>query len=219
MRRKIFYGHQLFVQNIHFEMYNKIIQIISKGSDNESNELSIKIENLETVKSKRNLITEWSSLEFNEKLVASACLHGLFFTSVNLVQDWLKLRSTKTPMSHEFIEMIERMNIDQDLERDFACLMISHLRNKPTREFILKMIDDCSKIEYNFLIDALQTNLLNFTPQYVKQLLEKRIGILKIKLLNAFQINKTAIADKENEKIQYATENKLNHQKLFDHDF
>lgn len=32
---KFYYGHQLFVQNIHFELYNKLIEVLVKDNDSE----------------------------------------------------------------------------------------------------------------------------------------------------------------------------------------
>ena len=68
---------------------------------------------------KRNWIKKYSSnnYSFADKLVASVCLHGLFFTTVNLVQQWLKERAATISYNHEFIEIIDKMTIDE--VRDF----------------------------------------------------------------------------------------------------
>jgi ribonucleotide reductase beta subunit family protein with ferritin-like domain len=117
---KFYYGHQLFVQNIHFEMYNKLFETLLK-SDTERNELYLTMETKKSTINKRNWVKKWSeqSVSFADKLVASVCMHGLFFSTINLIQQWLKERSgsgfltTATSYNHEFIEIIDKMVIDE----------------------------------------------------------------------------------------------------------
>lgn len=74
--------------------------------------------NKESVKNKRSWAKEWSSneLNFSLKLVASACMHGLFFCTINLLQQWFKSRAvgdSNASYNHEIIDIVDKMIIDQ----------------------------------------------------------------------------------------------------------
>ena len=61
---------------------------------------------------KREWVSEWTHRGFGEQLMASACLHGLLFSSRELVHSWLKSR-TRNLFNHELVEILERMIVDQ----------------------------------------------------------------------------------------------------------
>lgn len=108
---KFFYGHQLFVQNIHSEMYNKLLNHFT-DSQAEREKLFKIVENFDAVVRKREWIEEWRNSSFAEQLVASSCLHGLLFSSLDLVCNWLKIKS-RTLLSHELVGFFEKMIHDQ----------------------------------------------------------------------------------------------------------
>ena len=72
---------------------------------------------MKSAKNKRNWVKKWSenSVSFADKLVASVCLHGIFFCTINLIQQWFKERTgsgsftNATSYNHEFIEIIDKM--------------------------------------------------------------------------------------------------------------
>jgi hypothetical protein len=64
--------------------------------------------------------------------------------------------------------------------------MISHLRVKPTQEFILNLINEAVEIEKAFLNEVIPYSLLNLTDKYVDQTIDKRASILKYEILKAF---------------------------------
>ena len=64
--------------------------------------------------------------------------------------------------------------------------MISHLKVKPTQEFILNLINEAVEIERAFLNEAVPASLLNLTNKFVNQTIEKRASLLKYETLKAF---------------------------------
>lgn len=74
----------------------------------------------------------------------------------------------------------------KDSHRDFSCLMISHLRVKPTQEFILNLINEAVEIEKAFLNEVIPYSLLNLTDKFVDQTIDKRASFLKYEILKAF---------------------------------
>ena len=66
-------------------------------------------------------------------------------------------------------ELISR---DEGLHTDFACLLFSHLRNKPSKKVIEEIIVDAVKIEQEFLTEALPCALLGMNSTLMKQYIE-----------------------------------------------
>lgn len=108
---RFFYGHQLFVQDIHYEMFNKILDTISPTPE-EKDKLFKIVEGFDAVVNKRNWIAQWKKADFGVRMAASACIHGIFFISLDLVNNWLKTK-LRTSFTHELVEVIEKMIADQ----------------------------------------------------------------------------------------------------------
>lgn len=220
---KFFYGHQLFVQNIHSEMYNKLMNHFIDSTEEREKLFKI-VENFDAVVNKRDWVEKWRNGSFGEQLVASSCLHGLLFSSLDLVYNWLKVK-TRAIMSHELIGFFERMMHDQELQRDFSCLMISHLRNKPSKDKIIETINQAAKIEFDFLINGIKSELVDIEPEEVLQLIDKKTKDLKLKMFSWFDEKKKGSSENETKKathkeVAHKDMSKENHQKLvFDEDF
>jgi len=74
----------------------------------------------------------------------------------------------------------------KDLESDFTCLIVSHIRRKPSKEFIISLVDKFAAVEYNFLVDTLKMPyFLGVKDFELKQVIDKRAAILKIKVNNS----------------------------------
>ena len=66
-------------------------------------------------------------------------------------------------------ELISR---DEGLHCDFACLMFSHLKNKPSKESVQCIIRDAVAIEQEFLCDALPVALIGMNNRLMAQYIE-----------------------------------------------
>lgn len=66
-------------------------------------------------------------------------------------------------------ELISR---DEGLHTDFACLLFSHLKNRPSKEVVEAVIVDAVKIEQEFLTEALPCALLGMNANLMKQYIE-----------------------------------------------
>ncbi len=66
-------------------------------------------------------------------------------------------------------ELISR---DEGLHTDFACLLLQHLRNRPSRAAIEAIIAEAVTIEQEFLVDALPCALLGMNATLMKQYIE-----------------------------------------------
>jgi len=217
---KFFFGHQLFVQNIHYEMYSKLLDNYAQSVEEKLKLFKI-VESYESVAAKRSWLAQWKNSTFAEQLLAATCLHGLFFSGLELTVSWLKNR-TRNQFSHELVEILERMIYDQQLQRDFSCLMISHLKSKPTNEKMIEVINQAAKIEFQFLLNGLNIDLINMNTDDVIKLIDKNTKSLKYQLFNSVEEKKKTIqSDSQNKAADIKlNSSKENHQKLvFDEDF
>ena len=80
-------------------------------------------------------------------------------------------------------ELISR---DEGLHCDFACLMYSHLKNKPSQEAVHHIIRDAVGIEQEFLCDALPVALIGMNNRLMAQYIE----FVADRLLVALQVPK-----------------------------
>ena len=70
------------------------------------------MENWDAVVNKREWLAMWTRKSFAEQLIGAACLHGLMFTSLNLVHSWLQ-NKMRASMGHELVDILEKMIHDQ----------------------------------------------------------------------------------------------------------
>ena len=66
-------------------------------------------------------------------------------------------------------ELISR---DEGMHTDFACLLFSHLRHRPSQQAVQDVITEAVVIEQEFLTDALPCALLGMNASLMKQYIE-----------------------------------------------
>jgi ribonucleoside-diphosphate reductase subunit M2 len=167
---KYFYKSQVAMENIHSEMYSLLIDTYV-DSDEEKRYLFNAIENLECVKRKADWAIKWindDNSPFAERVVAFACVEGIFFSGSFASIFWLKKRGLMPGLAFSN-ELISR---DEGLHTDFACLMYRHLVNKSTVERVYEIVKDAVKIEQEFLTDALPCDLIGMNSRLMVQYIE-----------------------------------------------
>ena len=105
---------------------------------------------------------------FAERLVAFAAVEGIFFSGAFASIFWLKKRS-KMPGLTFSNELISR---DEGLHTDFACLLFSLLRNRPTVDTVKSIIAEAVKIEQEFMTDALPVSLIGMNSNLMCRYIE-----------------------------------------------
>ena len=91
----------------------------------------------------------------------------------------------------------------QGLHCDFACLMFSHLVNKPSKERVLEIISDAVRIEQEFLTEALPCNLIGMNCTLMKRYIEYVADRLLTEL-GCVQVNKPPqLSSKCVQKVQF----------------
>ncbi|XP_066144875.1 ribonucleoside-diphosphate reductase subunit M2 B [Euwallacea fornicatus] len=167
---RCFYGFQIAIENIHSEMYSMLIETyISDPKEKEF--LFNAIETLPCVRKKADWALTWISSKtstFGERLVAFAAVEGIFFSGSFASIFWLKKRGLMPGLTFSN-ELISR---DEGLHCDFACLLFSHLVQKPSKERVTNIIRDAVGIEQEFLSDALPVSLIGMNCNLMCQYIE-----------------------------------------------
>ncbi len=85
-------------------------------------------------------------------------------------------------------ELISR---DEGLHTDFACLLFSHLNNRPSKQAVQDVITEAVTIEQEFLTEALPCALLGMNATLMKQYIEFVADRLLLALGNKKVYNST----------------------------
>ena len=85
-------------------------------------------------------------------------------------------------------ELISR---DEGLHTDFACLLFSHLNNRPSKQAVQDVITEAVTIEQEFLTEALPCALLGMNAALMKQYIEFVADRLLLALGNLKYYNAT----------------------------
>lgn len=165
---RAFYSVQILIENIHSEMYSLLIDkyILDKTK---KNQLFHAIEEFECVEKKAEWALKWISNEdYNKRLVAFACVEGIFFSGAFCSIYWLKSRKLMPGLTFSN-ELISR---DEALHTEFAVLLYSKLENKLSTEEIHMIVRDAVSIEIEFITDALPCKLIGMNSTLMKQYIE-----------------------------------------------
>ncbi len=165
-----FYGFQLAIENIHSETYSLLIDTYVKHSAQKMR-LFRAIETIPVVAKKAAWAMRWieSSDSFAERLVAFACVEGIFFSGSFCSIFWLKKRGLMPGLTFSN-ELISR---DEGLHTDFAChLYKHHIVHKVPEERVRAIVSDAVTIEQEFVCDALPVALIGMNAALMKQYIE-----------------------------------------------
>lgn len=90
---RAFYGFQIAIENIHSEMYSLLLECYIKDSA-EKTRLFHAVETIPCVKKKADWALRWidGAESFAERIVAFACVEGIFFSGSFCAIFWLKKR-------------------------------------------------------------------------------------------------------------------------------
>jgi len=186
---RCFYGFQIMMENIHSETYSLLIDTYIK-EPNQRTYLFDAIETIPCIKAKAEWALRWiadKNSTFAERLVAFAAVEGIFFSGSFASIFWLKKRGLMPGLTFSN-ELISR---DEGLHTDFACLLFSHLRKRPSKQVIQAIITEAVGIEQGFLTESLPAPLLGINAKLMEQYIEFVADRLLVALGNQKYYNAT----------------------------
>ena len=175
---RAFYGFQIAMENIHSETYSLLIDsyikdpiekttlfhamdefpCITKKADWASRWMHVSgIPVADTMESSvRDMMAPAITADFAQRLVAFACVEGIFFSGAFCSIYWLKKRGLMPGLTFSN-ELISR---DEALHTEFAVMLYNKL-GRPLDDGVLHMIiDEAVEIETEFICDALPCRLI-----------------------------------------------------------
>ncbi|KAH9305066.1 hypothetical protein KI387_009470 [Taxus chinensis] len=166
---RAFYGFQIAIENIHSEMYSLLLETYIKDPKQKTH-LFNAIETVPCVTKKADWALKWieSSNIFAERILAFACVEGIFFSGSFCSIFWLKKRGLMPGLTFSN-ELISR---DEGLHCDFACLLYSLLNQKLSEDRVRQIVCDSVDIEREFVCDALPCDLVGMNAKLMGQYIE-----------------------------------------------
>jgi ribonucleotide reductase beta subunit family protein with ferritin-like domain len=129
------------------------------------------IENFPCIKKKADWAIKWINDKrsvFATRLVAFACVEGIFFSGSFCAIYWLKKRGLMPGLTFSN-ELISR---DEGMHTDFAVLLYSKLQKKINKGRIYEIIKEAVEIEKEFICEALPCRLIGMNSMLMKQYIE-----------------------------------------------
>jgi ribonucleotide reductase beta subunit family protein with ferritin-like domain len=158
------------MENIHSEMYSLLIDTYIKDKQ-EKQTLFQAIQNFPCIKKKADWAIKWiqdKRSSFATRLVAFACVEGIFFSGAFCSIYWLKKRG-KMPGLTFSNELISR---DEALHTEFAVLLYNKLLKKLNKKKVVEIIKEAVDIEREFICEALPCRLLAMNSKLMCEYIE-----------------------------------------------
>ena len=179
---RAFYGFQIAMENIHSETYSLLIDTYIKDRE-EKQTLFKAIDNFPCIKKKADWAIKWiqdKRSSFATRLIAFACIEGIFFSGAFCSIFWLKKRGVMPGLTFSN-ELISR---DEALHTEFAILLYGKLSKKVSKSRINEILKEAVEIEKEFICDALPCRLIGMNSDLMCQYIEFVADRLSVQLGN-----------------------------------
>lgn len=167
---RAFYGFQIAMENIHSHTYSNLIETYIKDKE-EKHKLFNAISNFPCIKKKSDWAQKWihdNRSSFATRLVAFACVEGIFFSGAFCSIFWMKKRGLLPGLTFSN-ELISR---DEALHCEFAVLLYSKLMKKIDKSRIHEIIKEAVEIETEFICEALPCRLIGMNSEMMTQYIQ-----------------------------------------------
>jgi len=167
---RAFYGFQIAMENIHSHTYSLLIETLIQNSE-EKDKLFRAIETYPCIQKKAEWAKKWihdNRSSFASRLIAFACIEGIFFSGAFCSIFWLKKRGLMPGLTFSN-ELISR---DEALHTEFAVLLYSKLNKKLNKSRIYEIIKEAVDIETEFICEALPCRLIGMNSQSMSQYIQ-----------------------------------------------
>jgi len=166
---RAFYYMQEAIEAIHSETYGLLLEKYIKDPE-EKRYLQNGIQEIPAVKQKAEWAFKWMNNEqsFQKRILAFACIEGIFFSGSFCAIFWLKKRGLLPGLSFSN-ELISR---DEGLHTDFAVLMYSYIVNRLPQEVVHAIVSEAVDGEKEFIISSLPCKLIGMNSELMSQYIE-----------------------------------------------
>ena len=169
---QFFYGFQIAIEQIHSETYSLLIDTYI-NDNSEKGRLFNAIETIPVIKKKAEWCFKWindNESDFIYRLVAFACVEGIFFSSSICSIYWLKKKGIMPGLTFSN-ELISR---DESLHTEFAILLYHHFKASyvSNPETVRQIVTEAVELEKSFAKESLERNLIGMNSELMRQYVE-----------------------------------------------
>lgn len=166
---RCFYGFQIAMENIHSETYSLLIDYYIKDEKRKS-DLFRAHQTMECVKNKATWAIRWmqSDADFAKRLVAFACVEGIFFSGSFCAIFWLKKRGLMPGLTFSN-ELISR---DEGMHCDFACALYKKMKSQLDEKVVHEIVSEAVECEKSFVCEALPVTLIGMNSDLMLQYIQ-----------------------------------------------
>ncbi len=166
-----FLSFQIAMENIHSITYSLLIETLVKNEE-EKTKLFNAIENYDCIKQKADFGKKYlkNKSSFATRLIAFACVEGIFFSGSFCSIYWLKSQHrgklNGLTFSNELISRDEGMHVEH------LVLLYNKLVNKLSQTQVYNIIKKAVEIEINFITEALPCRLIGMNSKLMIQYIQ-----------------------------------------------
>lgn len=167
---RLFYSSQIFIESVHSIMYAQLLDTYV-SDEKEKDILFNSIETIPVIACKANWALKWiqSTDNFATRLVAFACVEGIFFSGSFCCIYWLKEKGILPGLtkSNDFIAR------DEGIHCDMAILLYKkYIINKLSNEIVHMIVKEAIEIEKNFIIDSIPCKMIGMNSDLMSQYID-----------------------------------------------
>lgn len=167
---RAFYGFQIAMENIHSHTYSLLIDTYIRNPE-EKNRYFRAIEHFPCIQKKADWAQRWihdQDSGFATRLVAFACVEGIFFSGAFCSIYWLKKRGLMPGLTFSN-ELISR---DEALHCEFAVLLYRKLQHPLSAAQLQRIVTEAVAIETEFISDALSCQLIGMNAKLMTRYIQ-----------------------------------------------
>lgn len=156
------------------ETYSTMLEKIV-DDENERNELFNAISSVESIKMMADWAFKWieSSKSFAHRVLAFACIEGIFFSGAFASIFWLKkFRSNGENFMNGLVKSNQLISRDEGMHCVFACTLYKKLVKRLNQEVVHDIIKDAVKISNVFVRDAIRCDLIGMNLDLMKEYIQ-----------------------------------------------
>ncbi len=166
---RAFYAAQNMIESIHGETYSLLIDTYIQDAD-EKLELFRATQTVPAVAKKAAWARKWINnyADFATRLIAFACVEGIFFSGSFCAIYWIKERGIMPGLTFSN-ELIAR---DEGLHTDFACALFKELVHRPSEDKVHAIVREAVDIEKFFITEALPCAMIGMNAKLMGEYIE-----------------------------------------------
>lgn len=163
-----FFFVQMHMETTHNVCYHALLNTYVKNRKR-LQELKQSVKTIPVIQKKAEWMKKWTQSDygFPLRLIAFACAEGILFSGAFYIIFWLKTRSSKM---HGLIELNKLISKDEWSHRQFACLLMKHIKHRPPQHLVHQVIAEAVELELEFMDECIpESGLMGLNREVMKE--------------------------------------------------